>query len=1247
MKKSALILSFFIIVSLLMSLSACALPEPIAGLLGGSVELTMDDISVECGKTYQLKTEITVTSLGKENVLPIEYTYSGDSISIDENGLLTANVAATITKVTATCGKVSTVFNVSVTPSGSSDVTCEHTFVNGECTKCGEDDPNYVPPCEHEFVNGECTKCGEDDPNYVPPCEHEFVNGECTKCGEDDPNYVPPCEHEFVNGECTKCGEDDPNYVPPCEHEFVNGECTKCGEDDPNYVPPCEHEFVNGECTKCGEDDPNYVPPCEHDFVRGECTKCGEEDPNYVPKPEDFGTMTLNAPSVIYTNYSGKEISVTFSESWYNGPVTYTVSHPNVFVENGKIFAKGTFTSDVNVTVTAKTEYHEQTATVKVSTYNGGVNAETKVQYYEQNIIKDENKGGLIFVGDSYFDGYKMTEPPFWKDFYQDFAGEKAFLMGISSSQIDDLEMVSERLVYPMQPSEIVVHIGFNDVHHGPLTTDELIARITALLQEYHAKLPLAKIYFMGVEPKKNGYSSTDQYYNSSTVKAPAVTAAMKALAEANDWLVFLETNSIFVKADGTVNKSMYLSTDLSHPTLEAYDLVRDMLNRERVKFNSDHGTMSISAPGSIYSNYAGKDIRPVFSNPRYSFLDVTYTVDNANVFIENGKIFAKGNFSSEITVTVTAKTEYHTATCTVKVSTYTGGINVENKVQYYEQNIIKDENKGGLIFVGDSYFDGYQMSEPPFWKDFYQDFAGEKAFLMGISQSQIDDLEIVSERLVYPMQPSEIVVHIGFNDVHHGPLTTDELIARITALLEEYHAKLPGAKIYFMGVEPKKNGYTEGSAYYNSSTVKAPAVTAAMKALAESKDWLTFLDTNSIFIKADGTIDQSMYLSTDLSHPTLAAYDLIRATLNANRSNKMSVTIQKYGESENINASGRTFTDASGNALKGDYFIGGKLTVTAVYKNNAHLQFRFSSDYRFLLWDQSNDGIFGAGYIGGGSVSDKSGATHFFDANNGLSLDWAIIVNDGAAYWYINGELMHKFDAPLLQYFNIGALQMNAVLYDIELIVKSEDSEGYTDAIAGYGFGEGGATTPDDGEEDNGTDTSTDIKIDDFELQYSSAAVLSNSKYIKYNGADITADYVISGKLDVTQLGNNAHLQWRFNEAYRFLLWDSNSDKTYGVGWEENNGHKNETQSGSLTFKFDASSTNTLEWTLAVTDNEAYFYINGTLVKKFTSFATTRQHLNIGASYFGAKFYDIRLTVKSADADAYAAKLAALGITY
>ena len=60
--------------------------------------------------------------------------------------------------------------------------------------------------------------------------------------------------------------------------------------------------------------------------------------------------------------------------------------------------------------------------------------------------------------------------------------------MGISSSQIEQLEIMSERIVYPMEPKEIVMHIGFNDVHTGKLPVEEIYSRIVALVNKFKEK---------------------------------------------------------------------------------------------------------------------------------------------------------------------------------------------------------------------------------------------------------------------------------------------------------------------------------------------------------------------------------------------------------------------------------------------------------------------------------------------------------------------------------------------------------------------------------------------------------------------------------------------------------------------------------------------------------------------------------------------------------------------------------------
>lgn len=489
----------------------------------------------------------------------------------------------------------------------------------------------------------------------------------------------------------------------------------------------------------------------------------------------------------------------------------------------------------------------------------------------------------------------------------------------------------------------------------------------------------------------------------------------------------------------------------------------------------------------------------------------------------------------------------------------------------------------------------------------------------MGLSSSQIHQLEIASERIVYPMEPSEIVVHIGHNDMHHGNLTVDEFVARLTSLFEEYHRRLPNAKIYYCGVEAKKSAADEGSNRYESSFVKAPAVNSAVKALAQQNDWLVYVDTPTIFYSADGTINKNMYPSTDGSHPSLVAYDLMRLAIDKARGETLDnvITINQLGKNDNLNASGKTFTDKNGNALLGDFAISGKLAVTQFNKSNAHLHFRFSGGDRFILWDKSNDGKFGAGYAENNKYTDDyASGMSLYDANDGLVLNWTVIVKDGTAYWYINGQLKKTFASPAREYFNIGALQMNAVLYDIELDVKADDGAGYNAHIEPY-F------------------KSDTVKIDAY--GYRGSLDLTGKTFTDAKGSALTNNYIIRGKLDVTAIGkDNPYIQFRFGGRDRFLLWDSNNDGKLGAGYTEGGSHVSDTASGITLY--DASNGITLDWAIVVKNGVAYGYINGELEKRLS--APTLESFRINAIDMNVIIYNIELIVKSDDDAAYTAEL-------
>ena len=98
---------------------------------------------------------------------------------------------------------------------------------------------------------------------------------------------------------------------------------------------------------------------------------------------------------------------------------------------------------------------------------------------------------------------------------------------------------------------------------------------------------------------------------------------------------------------------------------------------------------------------------------------------------------------------------------------------------------------------------------------------------------------------------------------------------------------------------------------------------------------------------------------------------------------------------------------------------------------------------------------MFGAGYIWSGlsNVNDRTSGAKLYDANNVLTIDWAVAVTDTKACWYINGELIYSLNVSGFSFFNIGALSADVVVYDVEVTTKAEDSAAYAEQLKKYGI--------------------------------------------------------------------------------------------------------------------------------------------------------------------------------------------------
>ena len=167
----------------------------------------------------------------------------------------------------------------------------------------------------------------------------------------------------------------------------------------------------------------------------------------------------------------------------------------------------------------------------------------------------------------------------------------------------------------------------------------------------------------------------------------------------------------------------------------------------------------------------------------------------------------------------------------------------------------------------------------------------------------------------------------------------------------------------------------------------------------------------------------------------------------------------QEYKYIQNFNHTTDTYINDTGifvikkqnESINYDFVVEGKLDIYRVSfsttdNGNPHVQFRFHDDQKFLLMDQDEDGIFNVVEYGVVNHAEK------YDTNSGkITLDFAVVVSEKTAYLYIDGEKVATLDVSKANYFNLGALRMDVLFYDIKLYTKSADEDAYNAAVSKY----------------------------------------------------------------------------------------------------------------------------------------------------------------------------------------------------
>ena len=415
-----------------------------------------------------------------------------------------------------------------------------------------------------------------------------------------------------------------------------------------------------------------------------------------------------------------------------------------------------------------------------------------------------------------------------------------------------------------------------------------------------------------------------------------------------------------------------------------------------------DYGTLTVKDMVAYVGN------KPKAIDFSFSIADkaeeIEYIYDGDSILIKDGKVTALAGGTS---TTVTAKTAHHETTFNVKCEAVESRFTADVEVFLNEQKA-RNVQPGVTLFAGDSFFD-YRY----FWTNFYGDIEGD-TYITGIGSTTIEGWMCYAERLIYDVKPANVVLHIGSNDFWDIHRNANQVYSSYKKFIEDIHANLPDAHIYYFGVEnrtysmPQYGGWDDPNALAISIEQLATFNKKAADYAAE-RDYLTFLDSPSYFTNEDGSCKAEMF--KDGVHPNNEEYEfyvkaLIEAGLDVKYTGSTKTLSDWTTAGDSVwNTSLKTIYDLNGKSLLNNYVFSGTMTINSK-GGNAHIGFSVGGvDTRFLIWDSSSAGKFyyTAAFKGGYVNTSPS----YLGYPLTKTINYKILVTGKSCYLIINDKVV------------------------------------------------------------------------------------------------------------------------------------------------------------------------------------------------------------------------------------------------
>lgn len=179
--------------------------------------------------------------------------------------------------------------------------------------------------------------------------------------------------------------------------------------------------------------------------------------------------------------------------------------------------------------------------------------------------METKGKTDYVFLGDSYLDFMNSHHTEEGESLFSYYTrGKDAFNAGIGGFRFQDFIPFLSKIIENGKPNQLIVNLGFNDLHSGK-SPEEVINDMKTFLSIVHSIIPECQVYFLTVchFPAFPFFRENEDRLNKD----------MKQL-EQDPRVHIIEADTAFeeIKKRGE-NFSPYTENDLIHPTNKGYEV--------------------------------------------------------------------------------------------------------------------------------------------------------------------------------------------------------------------------------------------------------------------------------------------------------------------------------------------------------------------------------------------------------------------------------------------------------------------------------------------------------------------------------------------------------------------------------------------------------------------------------------------------------------------------------------------------